>query len=150
MNSTSSDWSTQLRQSFDHLHPSGIPSFGNTHTHEILVIIGFIAVCLLLLLLIIQFCIKVRDIYRKTEPKKSSSKSQSRYPSYQKLLDTDKNQCKCFHYSCLPKLQCTKPTYQILNSSRYYEQINERQINNSIYKISPSRHIPCIHIHTVK
>jgi hypothetical protein len=153
MNSTLSDWNTKLRHSFDHLHPSVISSFTDTHTDDILVVIGLITVCLILFLLIIQFFIKIRDIYRTSEPMercKKSSKSQSKYPSYQKLLDTNNNQCKCFQYSCLPKFQCIKPNCQILNRSSYYQQINERQINNSIHQVYNPRHISCIRIHIVK
>jgi hypothetical protein len=149
MNSTSSDWNTKFHYSIDPLHPS----FSNAHTHDILVVIGFITVCLLLFILIIQCFIKVRQIYRTSEPNeryKKSFKSQSKYPSYQKLLDTDNNQCKCFQYSCLPKIQCIKPTCQILNRSSYYKQIDERQINNSVCRVLTPSNISCIRIHIVK
>lgn len=147
MNSTLSDWDIKIRNSFDRLHQSDVLLFPNTNTQDILIIIGILTVCLLLLILIIQFILKIRHMYRITEPKESykkSSKNQSKYISYQKLLDTDNHQCKCFHSSCLPKFQCIKPaTYQI---SPYYEQINERQKHNSIYQISSS----CIRVHIVK
>jgi hypothetical protein len=149
MNLTLSDWNTRLRDSFDRLHPSVISSFTNTYEHDILVIIGLITVCLLLFLLIVQCFMKVRQIYRTSEPKeryKKSSKTQLKYSSYQKLLDTDNNQCKCFQYSCLTKFQCIKPTCQILNHSSYYEQIDERPI----YRIYTPRNISCVRVHNVK
>jgi len=153
MNSTLSDWNTKLHHSFDRLHPSVISSFSNTHTHDIFIVIGLITVGLLLLILIIECFIKIRYIYRTSEPKeqcKKSYKSQSKYPSYQKLFDPDNNRCKCFQYSCLPKFQCIKPTCQILNHSSYYEQINERQINNSICRVYTPRNISCIRVHIIK
>jgi hypothetical protein len=130
MNFTLSDWITKFRQSNSLL--------SNNFTQDILVIIGFLTVCLFLFLLILQFALKVRQIYRTSEPKRRYKKS--RYPSYQKLLDINNNQCKCFHYSCLPKFQCIKSTCQISN----YEQINEKY---SIYRISSPRNRTCIDIH---
>jgi hypothetical protein len=154
MNSTSSsDWNTNFRQSFDGLHPSVISLPSNTHIHDILVVIGFITVCLLLFVLMVQCLIKVRQIYRTSEPderSKKSSKYKLRYPSYQKLFDEDNHPCKCFQYSCLPKFQCIQATCQISNRNPDYEEIDERQRNNSIYRVYPSRHISCVRIHTIK
>jgi len=140
MNLTSSDWTTKFLET----HSSVISSLSNNFTQDILVVIGLITVCLFILLLILQFFIKVRDIYRTSEPKKRYKKF--RYPSYQKLLDLDNHQCRCFHYSCLPKFQCIKPTCQISNSSSYYEQIDDK---HSIYRITTPRNSSCIRIHIV-
>ncbi len=154
MDSTSIDFDTKLDHSFDRLHPSVISSLSNTHTHDILVVIGLITVCLLLFVLIIQFFAKVRQIYRTSEPKQRCKKVhqyQNKYPSYQKLLDADNNHCKCFRYSCLPKFQCVKPTCQIYNRPPVYEQIDERQLNKSIcHVLIPCNTSSCIRIHTVK
>ena len=154
MDSTSTDFNTKLDHTFARLHPSIIPSFSSAHIHDILVIIGLITICLLLLVLIIQFFVKVRQIYRTSEPKKRYKKSyqhQQKCPSYQQLLDADNNQCKCFQYSCLPKFQCVQPSCQIYNRPALYERIDERQITNSIYHVfTPSNTSSCIPIHTVK
>jgi hypothetical protein len=129
---------------FEHSYPSVIPSFSNTNTREILVIIGLITILLFLFMLLIQCFMKVRHIYQTSEPKeryKKSSKHQSKYPSYQKLLITDNKPCKCFQYSCLPKFQCINKT-----PSPYYEQIDERQFNNSISRVYTSN----IRVHLLK
>lgn len=129
---------------FEDLYPTVISSFSPTNTREILVIIGLITICFLLFILLIQCFLKVRDIYRTSEPKKRYKKS-SRYPSYQKLLITDNKSCKCFQYSCLPKFQCIKTI-----STPYYEQIDERQLNNSISQIFPSNNTSSIRVHIIK
>ena len=132
---------SDLDHSFDGLYPS---SFSNVNIRDVLVIIGFIAICSLLLVLIIQFILRVRRIYRTSETKERSKKAyQTKVPSYQKLVDIDKNQCKCLQYSCLPKFQCVKPTCQILNRSSYYEKIDERQLSNCTHR-------PCIRVHIIK
>lgn len=153
MNSTLSDWNTKVHQYFDRSHPSVISSFNNINIHNILVIIGSITVCLLICLLMMQCALKIRDIYRTVElkePCRKSRKLKSKYPSYQQLLDTDSNQCKCFQYSCLPKFQCVKPTYQILNQLSYYEQIDERSISSSISRVHVPSHHSSVCVHTVK
>ena len=142
--------STKFEDSFDHLYPTLLSSVSQTNTREILVIIGLITICFLLFILLIQCFLKLRDLYRTSEPKKRYKKS-SRYPSYQKLLITDNKTCKCFQYSCLPKFQCIKTSCQIKTIPiPYYEQIDERQLNNSISQIFPSNNTSSIRVHIIK
>ncbi|CAF0771943.1 unnamed protein product [Rotaria sp. Silwood1] len=146
MNSTLSDWNIKPHESFDRLYPYFASSFSNVHTRDILFIIGLITVCLLLFILLIQFFVKVRETYQTSQPYKQNNKSykyQTRYPSYQELLITDKNRCECLQYSCLPKFHCVKPTCQVVNQSTYYEQIDERQINNSQCQVYIPSNISC-------
>ncbi|CAF0800229.1 unnamed protein product [Adineta steineri] len=137
------------KTNFDNLYPSIGSPFSNTNTHDILVIIGLITVCIVLFVLVIQFFLQVRKKYRTIDSKiqcKKSPRYPENYSSYQKLSD-----CKCFQYSCLPKFQCVKPTCQVSHQSSYYKQINEKQINNSICRVFASNHISsCTRIHTVK
>ncbi|CAF1510187.1 unnamed protein product [Rotaria magnacalcarata] len=153
MNSTEFDWNTKLKQSFDRFYPSVASSVSYIHIREILFTIGLITIFLLLLILLIQFLIKVREAYKTSTPRRrfrKSYESPAKYSSYQTLLNTDKNRCKCVQSSCLPKLQCTKPNSQVFNRSVYYEQIDERQINNTRYEVFTSSNRPPIHIHFVK
>ncbi|CAF3876869.1 unnamed protein product [Rotaria sordida] len=146
MNSTLSDWNIKSQESFDRLYPSFVSSFSNIYTRDILFVIGLITICLLLFILLIQFFVKVRETYQTSKPKEQNNKSykyQIRYPSYQELLNTENNRCECLRYSCLPKFQCVKPNCQVLNKSTYYEQIDERQINNSICRVYTPSNISC-------
>ena len=128
-------WNTKIEDSSDHLHSSLMPSFPNIHIRDALFVIGLITVCLLVFILLIRFLIKVREAYQTTvsksgEENKRSSYYRATYASYQELSNTGSKQCECFQDPCCPRCQCTKPTYQILNQSPYYEQIDERQIND--------------------
>ena len=102
MNSTASD---QVQQIFDSLHPFIAASLSPTYTHDILIIIGFLTIGILVSLMVIQFCLKVRQIYRTSEPYKS---------------------CLPFCRSCLPQSQCMQS-----NQSVIYEQINEKLVANN-------------------
>ncbi|UJR37114.1 hypothetical protein I4U23_029818 [Adineta vaga] len=114
----------------DTKHDHLLPSYTDTQIHDILVLIGFLTVCVILFILIIQFFIKVRELYRQSEPK----------ISYGKLVNKTNQQCRC-----LPTFQCIKPTYQISDSSPYYEQVN-----NSVYRIINSRtSSSCIRVHII-
>lgn len=97
MNSTGD----QFQQIFESDYSSIVSSLSQTYTHDILIVIGFIAISILVLLMIAQFCLKVRRIYRTSVPYEG---------------------CLCFYESCLPKFQCTKSNQLII-----YEQINEQQ-----------------------
>ncbi|CAF2484993.1 unnamed protein product [Rotaria sp. Silwood2] len=144
MNLTLSNWHIKPQESFDRIYPSFVSTFSHIHTRDILFIIGLMTICLLLFILLIQFFVKVRETYQTSQPKKQKNKSykyQTTYPSYQALLNKDKNHCECLRYSCLPKFQCVKPTCQVLNQSTYYEQIDERQINNSLCRVYTSSNI---------
>jgi hypothetical protein len=153
MNSTLSDWSAKLRLSFDNLHPSVIPSFSKAHVQDILVTIGLITIFILIFISILRFIIKVRQRYKMIEPEercKISYQHRERTSTYQNLLDTDRNQCKCFQYSCLPKLQCIKPSCQIKSRYPYYEQIDERKVNNAICRVYTASNTCCVSVHTMK
>ncbi|CAM4888489.1 unnamed protein product [Rotaria socialis] len=153
MNSTEFDWNTKLKQSFDRFYPSVASSFSYIHIREILVTIGLIAIFLLLLILLIQFLSKVREAYKTSTPRRRFKKSYEnppKYSLYQTLLNADKSRCKCVQSSCLPKLQCTKPNSQVYNRSVYYEQLDERQTNDTRCRVfTPSNRSP-VPIHFVK
>lgn len=150
MNST---WLNSDTKSLDHLASSISSTLSYNQTREILFIIGLITVCILLFIMLIQFLMKVRDTYRSSQPIKRKSRSllhQKRYLSYQDLINPHNHRCNCLNYSCLPKLQCIKPSSNsqiLLNQSPYYEQIDERQTNNSILT---HNNRSSIRIHTVK
>ncbi|CAM4908043.1 unnamed protein product [Rotaria socialis] len=134
MNSTEFDWNTKLKQSFDRFYPSVASSFSYIHIREILVTI-------------------VREAYKTSTPRRRFKKSYEnppKYSLYQTLLNADKSRCKCVQSSCLPKLQCTKPNSQVYNRSVYYEQLDERQTNDTRCRVfTPSNRSP-VPIHFVK
>jgi Na+-transporting methylmalonyl-CoA/oxaloacetate decarboxylase gamma subunit len=88
MNSTSYNWETRLRLSFERLQSSKIPSFSNDYLRYWLVIIGITVCVLMLLLLFIRLISKIRQMYRSTDLMEDYPKSRTEYSRCQRVKRT--------------------------------------------------------------
>lgn len=149
INTTAMDWNTRMRLSFDRLRSSSAQSVPDTQMRDILLGIGLLTIASLVFLAILRCLVKVRQIYRDSEPEQHSKKFQrplQRFTSYQQLLNQDSQQCKCSQYSCLPKPSCLVPNRQIIDRDSYYEQIDGGKGNRRIFQL---RHPSYIRVHRI-